>query len=111
MCKRNNQYRFMYIIFAEIACPELQPPINGALVHDTVLTRPFRTMLCNDQFDIPDMGNSFNGQFFCTDDGDWTPFSLVPDCIGMVYQDYKVPLTPRLKKVMITLCFYRLTLG
>ncbi|XP_045200864.2 sushi, von Willebrand factor type A, EGF and pentraxin domain-containing protein 1-like isoform X2 [Mercenaria mercenaria] len=64
-----------------IACPDLDPPINGALVYDTIQTRPVYTMMCNDKFDIPDMGTNFNGMLFCTDDGDWTPIDPVPDCI------------------------------
>jgi hypothetical protein len=77
-------------LFAEIACPELEAPINGALAHDSVLTRPLRIMSCNNLFDIPDMGTNFNGQFLCKDDGNWTPFDTVPDCIGKVYKDNKV---------------------
>ncbi|XP_053380160.1 sushi, von Willebrand factor type A, EGF and pentraxin domain-containing protein 1-like [Mercenaria mercenaria] len=65
----------------EIACPDLDPPINGALVYDTILTRPMYTMMCNEEFDIPVIGSNFQGVFFCTDDGDWTPFTNVPDCI------------------------------
>ncbi|XP_053400734.1 sushi, von Willebrand factor type A, EGF and pentraxin domain-containing protein 1-like [Mercenaria mercenaria] len=64
-----------------IACPDLDPPINGALVSDTIQTRPVYTMMCNDEFDIPDMGTNFNGLFFCTDDGDWISINPAPDCI------------------------------
>jgi hypothetical protein len=33
------------------------------------------------------MGTNFNGQFLCKDDGNWTPFDTVPDCIGKVFKD------------------------
>lgn len=76
-------FNFIYGLISEISCPELEPPVNGALVHDTVLTRPMRQLICNDNYDIPDLGTiPFNGILWCTDNGDWTPFQTVPNCIG-----------------------------
>ncbi|XP_060579836.1 uncharacterized protein LOC132736665 isoform X2 [Ruditapes philippinarum] len=65
----------------EISCPELDPPINGALVYDTVLTRPMRQLICNEKYDIPPMSIPFNGIFFCTDNGNWVPLQKVPNCV------------------------------
>ncbi|XP_060607314.1 sushi, von Willebrand factor type A, EGF and pentraxin domain-containing protein 1-like isoform X2 [Ruditapes philippinarum] len=65
----------------EISCPDMDPPINGALVYDTVLTRPMRQLICNEKYDIPPMSIPFNGIFFCTDNGNWVPLEKVPNCV------------------------------
>ncbi|KAL4218695.1 Sushi [Mactra antiquata] len=94
-CERNEtngvwSWGNSYMPFCrKISCPDLNPPINGALLYDSVQTRPAVTMMCNDQFDIPDIGREdFTGIFLCLDKQGWTPIDYVPDCIEDVNPNY-----------------------
>ncbi|KAL4218704.1 calcium ion binding [Mactra antiquata] len=71
----------------EISCPDLNPPINGAILYDSIQTRPTITMSCNDQYDIPsdiDGGSTFTGFLFCFDITGWGPIDYVPDCVNAI---------------------------
>ena len=57
--------------------------MNGALHTSYVGTNRFYVMLCNDNYDIPNVGTGFNGNFYCQNDGTYVPSIDVPDCIGM----------------------------
>ncbi|KAK3606592.1 hypothetical protein CHS0354_004438, partial [Potamilus streckersoni] len=60
-----------------VKCHDLNPPDNGALVCDSINTRPFCQMFCNDNHDIT---YSFDGRYFCQDSGNWSPSDTVPGC-------------------------------
>jgi len=65
----------------DIACPDIDPPLNGVLTIAFINNRPVATWKCNKYFDIPDLGFSFNGMALCEDSGSWTPsFDRAPGC-------------------------------
>lgn len=64
----------------EIDCPELNPPLNGALVRESVNQRPVMIVMCNENYDISPI-NNFDGKIYCYDSGLWRPVNKTPDCI------------------------------
>ncbi|KAJ8300327.1 hypothetical protein KUTeg_021846 [Tegillarca granosa] len=60
------------------SCPDLTPPLNGALACDTVGVNKFCQMLCNAQYDIPRTAQA-SEYYVCGDSGTWSMTS-VPDC-------------------------------
>ncbi|KAL3870925.1 hypothetical protein ACJMK2_038953 [Sinanodonta woodiana] len=61
----------------DIKCPTLPAPVNGAMTCDSINARPFCSMSCNTNFDIP---YRFDGRYFCLDSGRWDPNNVVPNC-------------------------------
>ncbi|OWF49853.1 uncharacterized protein LOC110451156 [Mizuhopecten yessoensis] len=67
-------------------CPELQPPIHGALICDKWMFGVQCMMHCNEDYDLPaGTGGGriarFTGQFTCSiSSGKWSPVETVPGC-------------------------------
>ncbi|XP_033728922.1 uncharacterized protein LOC117318031, partial [Pecten maximus] len=72
-CKQNN-------------CPDLLPPLHGALTCDDWMFGTHCMMHCNEEYDIPAGAGDgditrFTGQFVCsTSSGKWFPAETVPGC-------------------------------
>ena len=68
--------------FSETQCPQLTPPINGAIIQLTVNERNEWWMQCNNKYDIPAGIDGFYGFLTCYDSGNWGPLPEFPSCCG-----------------------------
>lgn len=82
----NGRTAYCINFVAVISCPDIDPPVNGALAHHLVQLRPVYIMFCNANYTIPpsieENGTivNFNGQFTCTTLGKWVPIDYAPGC-------------------------------
>ncbi|KAL3870949.1 hypothetical protein ACJMK2_038974 [Sinanodonta woodiana] len=79
----------------DIKCSALPAPVNGAMTCDSINARPFCSMSCNTDFDIP---YRFDGRYFCLDSGRWDPNNAVPNCT--------VPSRPHFWNLPATLSYF-----
>ena len=63
-------------------CPDLEPPVNGAMSCVDIALGKYCTMSCNDQYDIPRTAPT-DGSFYCDDSQGWLDEDEAPDCTGL----------------------------
>ena len=68
-----------------VYCPDLTPPLNGALACDAWIHGLICQMQCQEDYDIPRSASNQGGEFVCADTvGEWRPNDNVPDCSGTI---------------------------
>ncbi|XP_067663880.1 sushi, von Willebrand factor type A, EGF and pentraxin domain-containing protein 1-like isoform X2 [Haliotis asinina] len=68
------------------ACPDLNPPINGALICDKFFGGETCQIQCNFDYDVPEHMKSVK-TLVCGSLGIWQPISETPDCTAVKFPD------------------------